>query len=182
MGYTMNRLYQIYIALAMTIVAIFVIKISFEYNNIQRIKHMSVEYEAKALADLVVSFRETYQNIFIKNHTKIDENTFNFLPVRTINEISNIFSKYNADVTIKTVSDNPRNPLNLANKRQMEAIDYFKNNDQKEIKYQENRLREKIRKILHVPGNIKVSLNGFEGYIKNEISKKEGLEHSWIRH
>ena len=128
----MSRFYKIYFILALTIISIFTVKIIFEFTSIQKIKHKSVEYEAKALADLVISFRKTYQNIFVKNHTKLDKTTFNFLPVRTINEISNIFAQRNTDVIIKTVSDNPRNQVNLANKRQMEAIEYFKNNKDQE--------------------------------------------------
>ncbi len=73
----------------------------------------------------MMAFRETYQNIFIANHIKITDDSILFLPVKTTNEIAKNLSKRHNEVKISTVSDNPRNPINRANSKQMKIIEYF---------------------------------------------------------
>jgi signal transduction histidine kinase len=100
--------------------------------NIKEVKNISIKYEAKAIADLLIAFRKTYQNIFIKNHVKLNKTSIDFLPVKTTNDIAKVFSDINTRITIKTVSSRPRNPDNMANKYQLKAIKYFEKTKSKE--------------------------------------------------
>jgi len=92
----------------------------------QNVKKLSIEYEAESIADFLIAFRKTYQNIFIKNHILMNEENIKFLPVKTTQEIAKNFSLLNTKSRIATVSDRPRNPENMANKRQLEAIENFR--------------------------------------------------------
>ncbi len=117
-----------FILFAITIMMLFAVKLYDEHRNTQKIKELSIQYEAESIADFLVAFRTTYQDIFIKNHMRLNESNIDFLPVRTTNEISRIFSSLNTQSKIQTVSDRPRNPKNMANERQLSVIDYFKKN------------------------------------------------------
>lgn len=113
-------------------ISLFLFKLYNENVSSHEIKELSIKYESESIADFLVAFRTTYQDIFIKNHTKLDESNIDFLPVRTTNEIAKIFSELNTQAKIATVSQRPRNPENMANKRQLEVIEHFeKNNDVK---------------------------------------------------
>jgi c-di-GMP phosphodiesterase len=127
----MHRQYKLFLILSLIVLSIFIFKINFEMKYSQKIENMAIESESKSLADLIIAFRTTYQNVFIRNHTQLDETTFNFLPVKTMNEMSDIFSKRNIDAKIQTVSDRPRNKINLANERQKKLIEYFKTHKEK---------------------------------------------------
>ena len=124
----MNKYYKIFILFTVFIISIFSIKLNIEHTNMQEAKELSIKYEAKAISDLILSFRQTYQEVFIENHIKLDESNINFLPVKTVGKISELFSQYNIQAKIQTVSDNPRNIKNKANERQMESIKYFNKN------------------------------------------------------
>ncbi len=121
----MNKHYKLFTLYALIIIAIFTIKLSYEERTTKKIQELSIRYESESIADFLVAFRSTYQDIFIKNHATLNSTNIDFLPVKTTNEIAKIFSKLNTKSKIATVSDRPRNPVNLANKRQMEAIKYF---------------------------------------------------------
>jgi hypothetical protein len=41
----------------------------------QKLKELSIQYQAKTLADLLISFRKTYQDIFIQSHIKLNKTT-----------------------------------------------------------------------------------------------------------
>ncbi len=121
----MNKHYKLFIVFALIMIGILSLKLSYEHQTTQKIKELSVKYEAESIADFLVAFRTTYQDIFIRNHARLNKSNIDFLPVKTTNEIAQIFSRINTKSKISTVSDRPRNPKNLANKRQMEAIKYF---------------------------------------------------------
>ena len=95
--------------------------------------------EAKTITSFFKSFRKTYQEVFIEDHIKLNEETINLLPVKTSNTIAKYFSEaLDAKVILRTVSDRPRNVLNLANAKEMEIIDTFKNNQDKKYIFKEN--------------------------------------------
>ncbi len=104
-------------------------KTSEQYNGIKTTEELMILNESKSLAHFVAAFRQTYQSVFIKNHIEVDAKTINFLPVKTIREISKRFgSELKEDIVIRTVSDRPRNPKNRANGFEMSMIDFFRNN------------------------------------------------------
>ncbi len=121
----MNKHYKLFVIFALIMIGIFAIKLTYDHKATQKIKELSIQYEAESIADFLVAFRNTYQDIFIRNHATLNVSNIDFLPVKTTNEIAKIFSELNTKSKIATVSDRPRNPENLANKRQLEVIKYF---------------------------------------------------------
>jgi len=101
------------------------------------IKRLSIQYKAKSLADLLMSFRKVYQDIFIHEHIKLDKSTIDFLPVKTTNKIAELFSSNNIYTKFSTLSDRPRNSINMANKRQLKTIETFNQNKKLEYLFEE---------------------------------------------
>jgi len=107
-----------------------------QYHTISKTQNIIIQNQSKTLIDFVKSFRKTYQNVFLKENISIDNKTIHLLPVKTTPMIAKIFAKaQNNDITIKTVSDKPRNPSNLANAFEMEMIQYFKLHPKKQYKF-----------------------------------------------
>ena len=112
-----------FIIFALLIFIIIISKFYIEYQSKEQLKINIVKEEALSLSSFMIAFRQTYQNAFINNHIPVDNKTINLLPVRTTKEIGDTFSKIvNNAVTIKTVSDKPRNPVNRANTQEMKII------------------------------------------------------------
>jgi len=107
-----------------------------EYHRIQETQKLIVLNESRSLSEFISAFRQTYQDFFLLYHIEVDEKTINLLPVKTISEISNRFSSsVQGDVVIRTVSDRPRNPDNMANGFELEMIQYFKKNPEETDKF-----------------------------------------------
>ena len=100
-----------------------------QYKDIQNTEKRILLNESQSLAKFVSAFRQTYQDVFINHQIPVDDKTINLLPVMTIAEISKRFSQdVNGEVIVKTVSDRPRNSLNMANDFELNEIKYFKDN------------------------------------------------------
>jgi len=107
-----------------------------QYNGIKDTEKLIVLNESKSLSEFISAFRQTYQDVFIRNHIEVNEKTINLLPVKTTTEISNRFStSVQGDVVIRTVSDRPRNIKNMANDFELGMIKYFKNNPKETHKF-----------------------------------------------
>jgi hypothetical protein len=92
--------------------------------------------------------RYVYQQQFIKSGIDLNDSTIGFLPAHASTFISDRFSEISKDnVTIRNVSDRPRNPKNMADSFELKAIEYFKNNPNAEIKI--DKIRENSKDIIH---------------------------------
>jgi len=100
-----------------------------QFNDLRNTEKLILLNESQSLSEFVSAFRQTYQDAFINHQIPVDDKTINLLPVKTISEISKRFSKnVNGEVIVRTVSDRPRNSLNMANDFELNEIKYFKNN------------------------------------------------------
>ena len=98
-----------------------------QYINIHNTQKLLILNNSESLATFIEAFRSTYQDRFIQNHIEITDKTMKLLPVQTISEISQRFSSsVNGDIIIRTVSDRPRNPDNMANDFELEMIKFYK--------------------------------------------------------
>lgn len=120
------------------ICATFALKFYTHYQEIKDTYTQLALSESKALSNLIKSFRYTYQKSFIDNKIPINEKTTKLLPVLTIRGISEKFSEIEKNaVTFKTVSDRPRNKLNMANRNELRLIEYYKNNPEQTFMFEE---------------------------------------------
>ncbi len=94
-----------------------------------------LQSEGISLANFTAAFRETYQEIFAQHRMELTLETSQVLPVMTIKTISSKLSKKsNNNVLIRTVSDRPRNPLNVANADEKKMLAYFRTHPHEEDK------------------------------------------------
>ena len=130
---------KFFVLFAVLLFAVFAYRTYEQYREIGKTEELIVLHESSSLAKFISSFRQTYQDVFLREHIKIDDSSLNLLPVKTIGEISERFgSKINGEIVIRTVSDRPRNPLNKADHFETEMIDYFKSHPGEKYKFVEN--------------------------------------------
>ncbi|KYJ87292.1 hypothetical protein AS592_02835 [Sulfurovum riftiae] len=109
-----------------------------QYKEISETQKLIVLHESRSLAEFISAFRQTYQDIFLREHIAITDTSLNLLPVKTLTEISERFaSRLKGDVVIRTVSDRPRNPVNKVDRFEAEMIGYFKQHPEKEYRFME---------------------------------------------
>ncbi len=92
-------------------------------NNLSQIRAYS---KAKTLQDYFISMRYIYHQQFLSSGIDLNDSTVGFLPAHASTHISEEFHKTSKQgITIRNVSDRPRNPANKANPDEEEMIHYF---------------------------------------------------------
>ncbi len=130
------RKMNLFVAFAFVLFIAVLFKTYEQYKGIKHTQEMIIQNESRSLAKFVSAFRQTYQDVFIRNHIEVDETTIHLLPVKTTAEISQRFSSsMEGDIVIRTVSDRPRNPDNAANPFELEMIKYFLQNPEKRDRF-----------------------------------------------
>ena len=115
---------------------IFKLGISY-YDNTQKIHDFALQ-QAHTLNDFMLIHREYYQKLYIHKIINLDKETVVGLPAYSAPIISKDFSVINSfGITVKTVSDIPRNEKNRADSDEMEAIKFFKKGAKEEYYFQE---------------------------------------------
>ncbi len=110
------------------------------YKEISKTQKLILVNESRSLGEFITAFRQTYQDIFLREHIAITDSSLNLLPVKTITEISERFaSKVKGGIIIRTVSDRPRNPLNKADRFETNMIDYFRSHPENKYRFIENK-------------------------------------------
>ncbi len=100
-----------------------------QFKHMNAIQSFAARVQARSLDGFIKAFRAAYQEIFIQEHIPLSESSIKLLPVHVTPKISEKFAKLiDNKANIRTVSDNPRNPKNIANRTEMQTIEYFKNN------------------------------------------------------
>ena len=108
---------------------IILLKITYLYNHLKDDKYNFAKKEAEVLNAYALIHRNYYQHLFVDKTILLNPKTLKALPAYSNSIISEDFSKVNSlNITVRTVSDRARNPLNNADKDELEAISYFKEN------------------------------------------------------
>jgi len=111
---------------------IILLRIYYSYNEIKKQEYLFAQQESIVLSSYAMTHREYYQSFFLNKVIPLSEKTLPALPAFSSLPISEIFSKNNPlNITIRTVSDRARNPKNSADKGELEAIEYFNHNSNK---------------------------------------------------
>ena len=108
---------------------IIALKITYTYYDLKDKEYEFAKKEAEVLNSYVLSNKVYYRGLFTNGTLELNGNTLQALPAFSSNIISNNFSNDNPlGITLKTVSDRARNSDNSANKDELKAIEFFKNN------------------------------------------------------
>jgi len=131
---------------------IILLKVTYSYNNLSHKEREFAKKEAEVLSSYSLAHRDYYQKLFIDKTIPLTKKTIKALPAYSNGIISQKFSQNNSlDITVRTVSDRVRNPLNIADKEEMKAIEFFKNNS--DAKYYFN---DKNRKYYQYASPLKI--------------------------
>ncbi|MCW8930229.1 MAG: EAL domain-containing protein [Gammaproteobacteria bacterium] len=91
----------------------------------------NIKDNARTIRGMLESYRGVYQKIFLNHNIPINDKTIEFLPAHAISRISRDFTQWvDNGLTFNNVSDHPRNSNNKADTIELEAIDFFRNNDE----------------------------------------------------
>ncbi len=108
-----------------------------EYMSHQQIRADVVDDirdDARNVRGMLMALRNVYQKHFIDHKIPITKKNLGFLPAHSISRISKDFRNWvDTGLSFNNVSDVPRNPDNLADELELEAMAYFRNRpDEKE--------------------------------------------------
>jgi len=99
------------------------------YSTMQKAARKAALTESKLLTDYMFVHRQYYINLYATKAIPLDVKSLRGLPAYSAGPIANTFSNANNHgIKIKLASDKPRNPNNLADKQEQEAINYFNQN------------------------------------------------------
>lgn len=142
----MNKHIKIFSIFAILIFISMIVKFTKEYYENEALKEMIFQEESKSLNNFIVAFRKTYQDIFIEQDIPITTQNINLLPIHSLSKIAQNFSTLSSKkVIIRTISDNPRNPNNIANEKEMFILKEFR-----ETKSQKTYFEIKDSKLLEI--------------------------------
>ena len=121
---------KIFLPLVIAVLLIYTVDTFYTYNNLNVIIKDNAKMRATEIKDYILATRKHYQDVFLENKTILTKNSIKFLPAHTSLRIDRIFKQTNSgqNFKVRTVSDNPRNIDNMANKLEMKAIKYFNAN------------------------------------------------------
>jgi diguanylate cyclase (GGDEF)-like protein/PAS domain S-box-containing protein len=106
--------------------------ISVEYFGQKQIKTEvldNIKENARTVYGMLMSLRSVYQQIYLTHNIPITEKTLEFLPAHSISRISKEFTNWvDTGLSFNNVTDRPRNPKNQADKTEMQAIRFFRDN------------------------------------------------------
>ena len=113
-------------------IIIIIIRITYVYNDTKQKEFEFAKNEAEVLNSYVMTHRNYYQKFFIDKSIPLNDKTLAALPAFSAYPISEIFSKNNPlNIEVGTVSNRARNPNNMVDESELEAVTYFENNSDK---------------------------------------------------
>ncbi len=118
---------KVYIITAIIFLLHFMVSITIGQRQIKTEVLSNIKDNARNVRGVLMAYRSVYQKIFLNHQIQINDTTLEFLPAYAISRISDEFTQWvNSGLTFNTVSDHPRNPRNMADPVELEAINYFR--------------------------------------------------------
>ncbi len=123
---SLNLSKQLFWIIASFIIAATLLITLYLYNQAQVLIEKNAREKAKSLETYFVSMRYIYHHQFLKSGLDLNDSTVGFLPAHAASFISSEFEKRSNDgISIRNVTDRPRNPINRADPYEVEAMYYF---------------------------------------------------------
>ncbi len=118
---------KVYIITAIIFLLHFIVSLGIGQQQIKTEVLENIKDNARNVRGILMAYRSVYQKIFIDRHIQINDTTLELLPAHTITLISKEFTHWvNNGLTFNNVSDRPRNPRNMADKVERDAMGYFR--------------------------------------------------------
>jgi len=125
---------QIVLVMAITFVLSFIVLNLVQYQSVKsRVLNDRVN-EARNIRNILMATRRIYHHQFLDSGIPLTDKTIGFLPAHALGKISRDFTNWSTSgMSFNNVSDRPRNPDNMADELELQAIAYFRENaDKKE--------------------------------------------------
>lgn len=122
----LNLTMRLYWVIALLVLVSNAFLIFYQYHQFVELSEERAYSKAKSLEDYFVSMRRVYHHQFLSSGLDLNDSTVGFLPAHASALISTEFSKRSTQgITIRNVSDRPRNEINRADTLETKAIEYF---------------------------------------------------------
>lgn len=123
----LNLTKRLFWLIASVIISIASLFSFYQYSKTIQVVENKAKAKAQSLEEYFVSMRYVYHQQFVDSGIDLKDNTVGFLPAHASAFISDEFAKRSHEgITIRNVTDVPRNEANRADKSELEAIEYFK--------------------------------------------------------
>jgi hypothetical protein len=117
---------KIWLLLSALLSVVLAVDLIVSYRNLKAETRAEIEYDARTIYGFMMATRRIYQQQFIASELPVNDATIGFLPAHSFLRISRDFANWNRNgIIFNNVSDRPRNPANLADRFETEAIDWF---------------------------------------------------------
>uniref|UniRef100_UPI0026284D61 Tll0287-like domain-containing protein n=1 Tax=Desulfovibrio sp. TaxID=885 RepID=UPI0026284D61 len=121
--------YKVWCLAAAIISIIVCADIYFGYREIESSIRTELLRDAEDFRAIIMSTRRVYQKQFIESGLPVTDATIGFLPAHALSRISAEFHNWSTSgLRFSNVSERPRNPANMANAFELEALAWFKAN------------------------------------------------------
>lgn len=120
---------KILAVVALVFIGHFSLAVYLDYKQTKTDVINEIREDARVIRGMLMSLRTVYQRYIIEHDVPINDTTLGLLPAEALGRVSIEFRRLmNSGLSFNNVMDNPRNPLNKADKVEMEALDYFRKN------------------------------------------------------
>ncbi|MCP4128703.1 MAG: DUF3365 domain-containing protein [Gammaproteobacteria bacterium] len=121
---------KLLLSLGSALLAIFALVEIVGYQQTRENMLAELRKDALEIRGILMATRRIYHHQFIDSDLPLNKKTLGFLPAYALRRISDDFKKNwsNSGLSFNNVSDRPRNQKNMADKIELEAMDYFHNN------------------------------------------------------
>jgi len=127
----------------------------YQYQQTLRLAESHALSRAKDLQNYFMSMRYVYHHQFLKSGIDLNDSTIGFLPAHAASFISDQFSiRSHEGISIRNVSDRPRNPRNKADHFEVASIRYFINHPQ--AKEQMSQIKQDTKEYYFFTAPIKI--------------------------
>jgi len=122
---------KMWLVLGLVLLAVLALDLTTSWRRIQADQRIEQELDVQAIRALLMATRRVYHQQFIKSELPVNEKTIGFLTAHSMARISQDYANWtNNGYRFNNVSDRPRNPANQADRFELAAMDFFRNNPQ----------------------------------------------------
>ena len=125
---------RLLIVIGATLIFVFAGLEYYSFHAVQEEARRDLLREATKVRAVMMATRRVYYEQFLDSGLPLTEKTIGFLPALAINKISKNLQPWDiSGFSVRHVSDRPRSVLNIADKPELEAMGYFRNNPAKKV-------------------------------------------------
>lgn len=141
---------KIWFLLGTLMFAVLLVDLSTSYHKLSGELRAEAEADASMVYGMMMATRRVYQRQFIDSGLPINDHTVGFLPAHSFSRISKDFTNWsNSGIIFNNVSDIARNRANLADRFELEAMQWFRSNPDADTHVNTIRTDAGVRYLLH---------------------------------